>query len=265
MPTERRPTLISAHKTGGENNKVYENSISGIKRLSRSNVDYIEIDVQMTSDQQFVLHHDPFFSIGDQKIDIISNKHVDLVGEYGICDYFDAIKKIKESGKKVHIDLKFFTPESFFRYPGRSFRDTPEFDLVSKTLEIIPPSDFIVTTHYDSSVRIIRTMFKKDHPEIKVGISFGMGLKGRNPMQKMAIRFSETIGARKRLERSDANLIVANKKLAKMYLYRLSLKMNLPILIWTVDDENEMKEWIEKGVFLITTNFPQSALRFSRR
>lgn len=103
----KRPYLI-AHRGGAGDKKEKENSLQAIQAAtSISRVDYIEIDIRKTRDDQLILFHDG--KINSLPINSFSFKELkDLTEPKGIelARLEDVLQIIKQSDKKLNIELK---------------------------------------------------------------------------------------------------------------------------------------------------------------
>jgi len=78
--------------------------------------------------------------------------------------------------------------------------------------------------------------------------------------EKAKTRLREIFPAR-RFKSCHANLVVTNKSLARLTLARFAHKRKLPLLVWTVDKDQELGFWLNNSdAWLVTTSFPKRAL-----
>ena len=253
-------TMISAHRGGAGKRVHLENTREAMEEALGLGVDFVEFDVQRCGDGTFVLFHDDHVEVGSKTVmlrDMTFEEFKSHANHYML--YVDALRLLRGRAK-AHIDFKFTSPQEFYDDPSATF----EVQAVSVAIDILGDKDIIVTTLEDRSVKAIREWSRSRFPELLVGLSLGRSGDGMSKLDFAKMRFSEILPGR-RMKRCDANLMVANHKLAAMSLHRWSKRNGIPLLVWTVDGEEALTTWLSKGdVWLVTTNFPAEALRVRR-
>ena len=245
------PVLISAHRGGFEGDTRVENTPEAIAKSIGLGVDYVEIDVQRTSDGVFVIAHDDYFPNNPRML-ISSNSFTTLLNENPMLLTLTQALSMMKGKVGAHIDLKFSSV---------SAADDWEESLVRLVLDILGDSDFILTSLEDSSILRMRNFLDSlGCSQILVGLSLGRDIAHMNLMRRLKIRTSELLPGR-RLRKSRANLVVVNYKLAKISVLSWAKRAELPVLIWTVDESQDIDYFLaESQVWMITTNFPRLAL-----
>lgn len=248
-------TLISHHTIGFENNIITDSFLNNVRdSIANDNCDYVEFDVQITFDKKFIIYHDNNITIDgiNKPITHLSLKTIQKNHPY-IIEMWQLLEII--AGKrKAHVDLKFTSPNYH--------NETTIYEIVAirEILNYLPVEDIIITTLEDKSVKAIRKWSKNLYPNLLVGLSLGKTLDTNNIAMKTAIYLSEYY-ASLRLKKCNANLIVARKDLAHKKLLKLGTKMRISVLVWTVDDEQTLKQlMLDERVWMITTNKPDLAL-----
>jgi len=242
--------LVSAHRGGGGHGHG-ENSRGALERAAALGCEFVEFDVQVTSDGQFVLFHDARVRVGRKVVPISSVSYQHLVQHRDLVTLPEAVQIL--AGKaKAHVDLKFVSPDDAYAHPDT----TMEVKAVAQVLEHLGADAFIVTTQYDRSVRALRDWSDTHAPGLLVGLSIGRGLVGVGPVR--LFRYSELFPQR-RLEASRANLVVVYRGLARMRLAAVARRLGLPLLVYTVDNPRALRHWLSRA-WLVTTNVPAQAL-----
>lgn len=243
--------LISAHRGGFEGDTRIENSLEAIVKSIDLGVEYVEIDVQRTSNGVFVIAHDDHFPsnpdllISANSFDTLLNENPDLVT-------LTQALSIMKGKVGAHIDLKF---------SSISETDDWEENLVRSVMQNFGDTNFILTSLEDCSILRMRNFLDSiGYSKILVGLSLGRDVANMNFLQKLKVRRSELFPGR-RFKKSRANLVVVNYKLAKISVLSWAKRTGLPVLIWTVDESEDIDYFLSKSqVWMITTNFPRVAL-----
>jgi glycerophosphoryl diester phosphodiesterase len=176
--------------------------------------------------------------------------------------YEDVLALIANAGRKAHLDFKFTSPAQVYSDPARTF----EVAAVEIARTFLDDDSFIVTTAEDVSVRAVRDWSDAKGVSILVGLSIGRHrLTGMSRRQKIAWRAGEMFPGR-RIHRSGANLVVAQRHLARVRLLGWAHRHNLPVLVWTVDNHKEMRRLLaDARVWMVTSNFPEVGLDLRKR
>lgn len=257
-PHDRR-VLISSHRGSAEGGLGGENGAQALRSAAASGVDYVEFDVQALADGGFILAHDSF-CLQDGAAVAWSSMSLNVArrADPHLVTLAEAAE-ILSGHVKAHVDFK-FDPQ------------TPEWiadpECESRACDILmqyfTPEDFIVTTLEDASIKRVNTWAHDRGIELLVGLSLGRNLAGRGVRAKARIRWSEFF-PEKRLAACGANLVVAQKRIARVRLERMARKRHLPLLVWTVDGARELNYWLNKSsAWLVTTDVPRCAQKIRR-
>lgn len=249
--------MISAHRSGAENDLARENKLETLHRAAELGCDFIEFDVHATADGHFVLNHDEFIREGaltHQLREMTLSRIRELLPDVTtLAECLDAIK----GHANAHVDLKFTSPEDAYHHP----ESTLEVRATEVVLQEMGADGCIITTLEDRSVLAVRDWADSMGINLLVGLSLGRDLSGAGAVQKLKVRLSELFPAQ-RIRNCRANLLVANKDLARLTLHRFAARRGIPLLVWTVDEEADLTFWLGKpDTWLVTTNFPKRALR----
>ncbi len=251
-------TLLSAHRCGAETDRTLENTREAIELATYLGAEFIEFDVQRCADGVFVLFHDDHVEIDGELVRLADLPFARLAeATHQFIRYDDALAILAARGKHAHIDLKFVSPDELYADPSSTY----EVVAARLAVEIMGADQIIITSLEDASVRAIRAWARERYPHLLVGLSLGRDLTGRRRQEVIHTRLRELF-PRTRIRESGANLVVANKQLARWTLARFAAKRRLPLLVWTVDNPKELERWIrDPRTWLVTTNYPARALR----
>lgn len=250
--------LLSAHRGAAGQLGLRDNSWEALVAAVALAVDYVEFDVHRTSDGRFVLHHLDHVRVGRRKLYLRHLPAASLQSLVGpdLVFYEDALRLLRRHGKKAHIDLKFGSPLPLYAAPEAAY----ELAAARLALEImVEPSDFILTSLVDRSVRVLATWAAIESPGTLVGLTLGLGEWRLGLVPQIVLRHSELFPAR-RLRRCGATLVVAERRLASVRLLRWASRQGLPVLVWTVDRPRRLQHFLaDHRVWMVTSNHPSRA------
>lgn len=260
--TSRSPrVLISAHRGGCGRRREVENTLAAFEAAIAAGSDYIEFDIQRTADGVYLLTHDDRVRIGATAVPIadLPAETVDAVLGRRVR-YDEALALLAQHGRKAHLDYKFSSPQPATGDPSAA-EERWEVEATRIALAHLPVTDFIVTTTEDHSVRILRDWADATGVALIVGLSIGRHrLTGMAWWQQVRWRAEELFPGRRVLA-CRANLLVAQRHLARARLLRWAHAHNLPVLVWTVDNPSELRRLLaDPRVWMVTSNFPERGL-----
>jgi glycerophosphoryl diester phosphodiesterase len=117
--------------------------------------------------------------------------------------------------------------------------------------------DKLVITSGDAVIRRIKEQF----PHVRAGLSIGEDINGLSPWLKLNVRLSELF-PRGRLERSHADFLAVQQRLAGLTALRFCERHGIPAWVWTVDDEPGIARFLgDPRVTTLITNRPDIAMR----
>jgi glycerophosphoryl diester phosphodiesterase len=237
--------LLSAHKCGqtelGEQT-IIENAL----KACELGADFVEFDVRITKDKKFVIWHDRSISIGGKLVPISRvSCAVFLANEPQSCTLNNLLIAIR--GKtKGHVDLK---------------DRHKELEIVDLCISKLGRDGFVVTTLHDKSVRKLR----KFRPDCMVGLTLGADTRGLPKKLAFKIRMSEYF-PEMRITRTKPNFLAIYYKetiFGSLYLAKFD---KLPVLLWTIDNPNEIKHAFSSPlIWMFTTNYPKQAIHIRQQ
>lgn len=213
--------LVSAHRGGAGDDRGAENSLAAFAHAVEIGCDYVEFDVRRAADGSLVIVHDTPTVL----------EGVPLT----------AVLSILAGRAKAHVDLKFAGGE---------------LGAVIDIAAALGTDNVVITTAEDESIRPILTWAMTAAPELLVGLSTSARGDGLRLRDRVAAWFP-----RRRLRRSGANVVVAHRVWARWWLRSYARRRGLPLLVWTVDDPDELAYWMhDRDTWLVATNHPERAL-----
>jgi glycerophosphoryl diester phosphodiesterase len=214
------------------------------RRAIDLNVDYVEFDVRKTKDGTYVIWHDEDTPSKKRVCDLSHEEYSSEVGDQALT--VPQLLMMAKGKVGLHLDLK-----------ETGYED----EIVRLALSLCASDELAITTLEDSSVRVIKERFpSKDFPTLKVGLSLGRDLRGASFFKTLRVRLSELFPGR-RLRNSRADFVAAHHLLATITVLRYCTRKRIPVWVWTVDDELDMKRFLnDPGITTLITNKPEVAM-----
>lgn len=218
---------IVAHR--GFTEEAVENTIEGLEAAARLNADYVELDIMQTKDNKLVVIHDSNLkrlsgvNRNVKDLTLSELKEIDLrqhgyIGKIPTLEEF--IEKSKELNIKLMIELK----------PNKVVTEKFYNDLIGEIVDGNIENTAVVT----SLDRNLVLEVKKRLPIIKVGYI--------SPFQFGGI---EDIGV---------DFYVVEEMSYTKGLRAESARKNIPIFVWTVNEDVEIKKHLVDGTYGIITD-----------
>lgn len=232
--------LISAHRAGAGDLGYEQNGLRAIEHSLAVGADYVELDVRVTADGEFVVSHD---------------EPSDAPLASWVLTLDAALAALQGRGR-LHLDLKLVSPADAYETPEQ----TLEVAVVRRSVAALGAENLIVTTLEDRAVVAVRRWAEADHPDLLVGLSLGRGRES-SWWRTLRTLLSELFPGR-RFRDSAPNLVVAHRRLARLTVGALARRRGLPLVVWTVDEPRALRYWLSPGrAWLVTTNVPAIAVR----
>lgn len=221
------------------------NTIEAFNKAIELGVEMVEMDIRKTRDDVLVVFHDA--SVGDLRIrGALYEDIVEAANEMGlIVPTLEAVLEALEGRVQICVELK-----------ERGYEEA----VVSLILKYFTPGEFIMTSFLDSVVAAV----KKGFPTVKTGL-----ILGANPANKefawKGIRRAYQIFSEYfpwyRVRKCGADFIAVNWRKLKFGLLDATHKKAVPVLVWTIDDEELMKKlFATRQVNYLVTNRPDLAV-----
>lgn len=251
--------LLSAHRGGAGDDTARENTLGALRDAAGTDCEYVEVDVQRCRDGVHVVHHDAWVRDGSRRVPIASLSFAEFAARAGSHLLLDDALEVLRGRTRVHLDLKFASrPEAGDVAPAE------EVVLVRHVVEVMGAGNVVVTGLDDAAVAAVRNWSRDRHPELLVGLALSRDVGRSGLVALLTGRLGEVLPGR-RLRACDANLVVCPRDQARLWGARWAERAGLPLLVWTVDGPAALRAWLaDDRVWLVTTNFPERALRLRR-
>ena len=226
--------LVIGHR-GASGLVQFENSFEAFQKAIDIGCDGIECDVRKTSDDILVINHNPNIGdliIKDHTYEELNNYTTNL--GYTLPTLIETLKLVKD---KILIDIE-------LKEVGY------EEKIVNEILSILPTNKFFVRSFFDEALIKIHKLNK----DIRIILLTGL----EHPKHLLRTRYSE-VYPKRRLKRCGAYAVSPYyKEMVMNYSKRLT-RQGYPIITWTVNTEEDMRNCIGK-VDGIITNHPDKLM-----
>lgn len=231
-------TLIIAHR--GFTDGCRENTMEAFEKAISIGTDMIEFDVRRTLDGRFIVIHDSMLEgkeVSDLKYPEIHR--ISLSNGYLVPALENVLQSI---GNRICLDIEI----KIIGY---------EEEIVGIILKHLDTNRFIISSFNDSSLKTI----KRIKPDIQTGLILGK----ENPKNLIAIRLSE-IFPKTRLKKTGADFIIPHLRIMNVWRLLRFIRPKGQIMVWTIEEEKDIRRLMKKGVNGIITDIPDTALRLKR-
>jgi glycerophosphoryl diester phosphodiesterase len=200
--------LIGGHR--GSPKKHKENTILSFMQAIEDGADFIEFDVRRAKDGNLVVHHDAEISgIPLKNLKISEINEISLQNGYEVPVLEDVLRHCVN---RIILDVE--------------IKETDiARDAVRKILRYYSPDGFLITSFLDNALLDVST----NHPEIKTGLLF----------DDTTAEFLE-----KRIVKIKPDFLLPHFSCYNIDVMELSAKLGLRSILWTVNDESEMRRFI---------------------
>ena len=218
-------TKIIGHR--GALGYALENTLEAFEKAIALGADMVEFDVIRTKDKELIIMH------GNK----INNRKVGDLNYNEIHSINPAIPKLTE----VLEDLK-NRIEMDIELQERGYEE----EVVRIILQYLNPNQFIITSFFKNTVKIIKEKF----PEIKVGLLIG---------------YKEMLGPKTFLwglfpfgkaKRIKADFLVAHRRLLWLGILWRAKIHRLPIIVWGANKKRLIYKLLKKNIVGIIIDFP---------
>ena len=223
-------TKIIGHR-GASGLVEHENTIEAFQKANDIGCYAIECDIRKTKDDILVINHDPFIKdliIGKHSYQELNDYTMSL--GYHLPTLIETLEFVKG---KILVDLE-IKEEGY------------EDKIVDEVLSVLSLDEFYLRSFYDNALIRIHSINKDIRLILLTGLS--------NPKHLIRTRYSEVFPKR-RLKKCGAYAVSPYyKELILNYPKRLA-RLNYPVIVWTVNDEEVMRDLVGKVTGIIT-NYP---------
>lgn len=257
----RPRVLVSAHRGGSADDPARENTRVALQRAVASGVDYVEIDVRRCGDGALVLAHEPWVLVDGRQVPLTELTGAELTAAAPHALHYEEALDLLAGRARVHLDLKLRSPAAAYAEPDR----TREVAATARAVERLGSDGVVVTSGSVRAVRAIRDWSDDRGLDVRAGLTVGGSVAGHPPLDQVRRRMAE-LSPGPRFLASRANVVVANHWLALGGVARFARSVDLPLLVWTVDDPVSLRWWMRPGrAWLVTTNRPGLAMALRDR
>lgn len=236
-------TLITAHEgCEGSPSNTLESVQTGIK----AGADIIEVDVRSTKDNIAVLSHCNFIET--------SSGYKKPISEY----LFDDLLTMEKNNEIVfeHPDGKITRLVEVFELIRSSNRvlnlDVKDDESIDPLIRVVKNEDMLDYVFISGCERIRASHLKKNYPEFQVLFNVGESL---SKLAKMDYLSAVRIICRYATQAGCCGINIPYQFCSKELVNYAHLRF-LPVSVWTIDDTDKMKKYIDMGVYSITTKRP---------
>lgn len=227
-------TYVTAHRGGGRYG--LENSIESIKNGAKMKVEYSEIDVRLTKDNQVILSHDRSLKrifnknvkVDELNIDEIESISVNRGGiEYRVSTLKEAIDVAKENHIILNIELKAKNTEEYKK-------------LAQRVYEIIKENEYESTCLISSLSLGALNYIKNIDKNIKTSLIVIASISNIKVLKNVDyVAMEESLVTRKLVEKCHSR--------------------GIGVQIWTLNDSESIVKALKNGVDNIITDEPEIA------
>lgn len=201
--------------------------------------DWVQVDVQATSDGEFLLWSEPEILLGDEKHEFTNTSSETVSKHRELLTLSDAAQMIHDGGSKIWASLHFNTTED---------EDGPscELDAVNTLINIVGLSNMMLSSEHESCVPVLRQA-------VSDGAMVGLQLDARFP----------PIIAERRIKEAQPDIVLAHYH-AVDHLRAKAEKLDLPWGAYGVRNPDHMVSWIcDTDALVVSTTKVKPALQIS--
>jgi glycerophosphoryl diester phosphodiesterase len=235
--------LVSWHRGGSES--APSATKQAFRLAAQQGAELIEVDVRQSADGVLLCVHDPELAgLGAvRELEFLQLDHIqreEILSFEEFASVLDEIDPERRIG--VHHDIK----------------DTG-YELAAVDLLAAHRRNQFVTTTFASSVALLR----RERPDVLTYLTIGTSRDGLSRIGTIRLRLAETFPMWK-LTRCRAQGVAVHYRLATPLLRWWCRRRGLGIVVWTVDKQHRLDEWLARDVDVVTTNRPLLALERRR-
>jgi glycerophosphoryl diester phosphodiesterase len=228
---------ISAHRGGSEDAAAA--TIEAYESAATLGAEYVEFDVRRTRDGVLVAYHDDHV----RRRAFAGLTYEDLCEGAGYqVPRIREVMKLIAGQARGHLDLKQIGEED---------------EVIEMALDLLGPGNFVATTLEDASI----VRIKHAYPDVPAALSLGRDLKSVNWLLRLPARLRELYPLR-RMRACGADWLAVHRRLARAGVLRMTGRLGIPAMVWTVNQEPEMRQFLaDPRVTVLITDRPRQALR----
>jgi len=218
--------VVASHRgnTNGEGTNQYENSSSAIDKVLESSFKWVEIDIQLTSDGQLILFHDPFIEQGNNRKPLLELTLDEIRSIPGYADVLTLQEALDRYADQINLLIEIKPQEQ-----------TRQLEYLNR--EVVR----ILSAQSDKSRFIVDSF----NPYIASSVKHGCGCE-----------VGYDTDFEKKLDRSDleyaaqmeVDWIYVHYSIVDSDLIRLAHEYGLKVMAYTVDDKKIIEAWKNTGL-----------------
>lgn len=232
-------TQVTAHR--GFSSVAPENTLYAFESAVETGADYIELDVQLTADEQLVVFHDKAIDRTTDGKGELSNYTYDELQEFSAGSWYGKNGKFDDAKIMLLSDvLETVDDDIMLNIEIKNHGNVTK--TTEKTVEIIEEYNIEKSCYITSfSYSALKTV-KKLNPKIKTGLIAN-------------VASSTSFSQLKYIDAVSLNYIFINQSIVNM-----AHQNGKRVFVWTVDRPSDMRHMIAMGVDNIITNRPDRTL-----
>lgn len=208
------------------------NSLEYLKTAASYEPDIIEVDVRRSRDNTAVLCHDPHIEVGGRRYVLEDHDLEELHGlKPDLVTLRDVLEHSRKEGLFLNLDLKELSAADALIYELESLKQTQNIIISGCHMEEV--------LYLRSRISDLRVLLNVRDEELDVEPGVYMD------------RVQEIVSKGSRLGCCGLNV---NYLYCRPELVRYASPRSLPVMVWTIDNEQDMRTFGEMGVYSITTN-----------
>jgi glycerophosphoryl diester phosphodiesterase len=228
-------TKIISHR-GRTSKNSEDNTLQAINDAINLSIDMVEVDIRKTKDSQIICFHDP-------TLNGVLLKDMDYSEIIEINPNIPTLEQVLWTSKdRIEMDFEF--KESGY-----------EKEIISIILDYFEYNDFIVTSFNIDVVRKVKEIDDK----IKVGMLLGSEV---SPTQLLEVIYESLFLYNFKI--SGADFISPYYKIYEAGWINRFVRKKIPILVWTVNDQDLLKTLIHQEIYSVVTDIPEIALKIRK-
>ena len=264
-----RPAIV-AHR-GYHYDGIPENSVASLIEAANLGSDYTEFDVWITSDNELVIHHDANAIVNGTPYYIPETEKSFLKDNYRLSnnepiplltDFLDAVVQSKKQGKEIGLVIEIKMPgdkdarqASYIKKDGKYEGSRLE-AAVNKTIALVEEyglEEKVIYISFAEDACIFLANYYKEK-DIKCPVYF---LTGSTPerLKEMGVTGADFSMGYFRGNDDPQNWVDPHPDIINEVH-----AAGMPFIIWTVNNLDDMKYFIDRDVDFLTTDFPNTAL-----
>ena len=224
-------TKIISHR-GRTSNESPDNTLQSIEDAIDFNIDMVEFDVRRTRDGQIVCFHDA--EIDDQLL--ISLSFSELIEMNSLIPTLEQVLRSAKGKIQVDVDLK----ETGY-----------ENEVINILLDYFEYADFIMKSFNRQVIKRIKEVDSRVYTGLLMGEEWKMS-------QFVDVLKESFTGSGVIVDGAD--FLSPNYKIFEVGLMTKLSKMQIPIQVWTVNDEVLLRTLLRKDIHSIVTDIPERAM-----